>query len=139
MRMELHLRLLITVALLGIGAAVVGLLSPGGLGSADPVRVVGGASADLYRWVVEVVGGAAVEMDVASDGALVVLGLVVAWVGFGTLQRRDGFGVVGIRRTAGPYPLRSGDAPPGTLARGVPASPPPRWAPAQARWRVRPG
>ncbi|MEV0389581.1 phosphatase PAP2 family protein [Nonomuraea sp. NPDC050643] len=86
---NLRLRLLIASALLGAGAAVVGWLSPGGLGEAGPVRVVGGVSAEVYRWV----AGAVTGMDPASDGALVVLGVVPAWVWLGAVRRRDGFGV----------------------------------------------
>lgn len=88
-------RLLWSSALLAVAAAFVTLLSPGGLGSADPVRVETGPSADVYRWVHEILGEAPSWLDVASDVSLVLIGLAFVLVGWSALRRRDAYGVAG--------------------------------------------
>lgn len=88
-------RLLWSSALLVVAAAFITWLSPGGLGSAEPVRVETGPSADAYLWVHEILGGAPSWLDIASDGSLVLLGLVFAFIGWSALRRRDAYGVAG--------------------------------------------
>ncbi|WP_149179887.1 phosphatase PAP2 family protein [Streptomyces sp. TRM49041] len=75
----------------GVGAVV--WLAPGGLGEQDPVAVESGASADGYRAVHDAVAGApewlGTLLVVAGEAVLVVLGLLLAWMGWMALRRKD--------------------------------------------------
>lgn len=81
-----------------VGAAAVAgtsavVLAPGGPGAANPVRVTGGASAELYLSV----SGAASEgpgllatlMEAATEGTLLLLGLLLLWQLWTTLRAGD--------------------------------------------------
>ncbi|MER6140930.1 phosphatase PAP2 family protein [Streptomyces sparsogenes] len=78
---------------LGAGAVALALLYPGGLGKAGPVEVTGGASVAVYRAVNGVVADgpswAGALLDLVADGLLVVLGLLLAWVGWAAVRRRS--------------------------------------------------
>ncbi|MDV9201508.1 phosphatase PAP2 family protein, partial [Streptomyces sp. Wh19] len=78
---------------LGVGAAAVVGLAPGGLGAAGAVEVTGGASASAYRSVTGAVADApswaGPLLEAATDGTLVVLGLLLAWVWWGAVRRGD--------------------------------------------------
>lgn len=92
-------RLLGASAVLGVGAGVVTWLSPGGLGEAGAVQVTGGASASAYRSVTGAVADApswlGPALEVATEGALVILGMLLAWVGWTAMRRKDTRGVAG--------------------------------------------
>lgn len=81
-------RLLATTGLLGIAAAMIGALSPGGVGRVEAVEVTSGASASAYRSVARAVADApswlARLVEAATEGTLLVL-----WgaVGLGMLDR----------------------------------------------------
>ncbi|MEV0585376.1 phosphatase PAP2 family protein [Nonomuraea sp. NPDC050310] len=90
-------RLLGSTVLLGAGAGAVTWLAPGGLGEAGPVKVGGGASASAYR---EVTGAMAeapawvgTVLEVATEGTLVVLGLLLVLVWWLAVRRKDAHGV----------------------------------------------
>ncbi|MGY3246131.1 membrane-associated phospholipid phosphatase [Streptomyces sp. TE4109] len=80
-------------AVLGVGAAAVVGLAPGGLGAAGAVEVTGGASASAYRSVTGAVADApswaGPLLEAATDGTLVVLGLLLAWVWWSAVRRGD--------------------------------------------------
>ncbi|MEW9528200.1 phosphatase PAP2 family protein [Microbispora sp. NPDC049125] len=89
-------RLLGSTVSLGVGAGVVAWLSPGGLGDAGPVKVVGGASASVYRSVTVAVADApswvATALKTATEGILVLLGLLLVLVWWIAVRRRDARG-----------------------------------------------
>ncbi|UNZ17505.1 phosphatase PAP2 family protein [Streptomyces sp. 891-h] len=74
------------VAALAAGGAGVWVLAPGGLGHQDPVRITSGASASGYRELSGLAGdgpgwlGGLLEL--ATEGTLVALGLLLLWVGW---------------------------------------------------------
>ncbi|MEV8408258.1 hypothetical protein AB0R12_21320 [Streptomyces niveus] len=84
-------RLLGTLAVLGVGAGVVTWLSPGGLGEAGAVEVTGGASASAYRSVAGAVADApswlGPPLEVATEGTLVILGLLLVWMWWTAIRR----------------------------------------------------
>ncbi|MEU8384059.1 phosphatase PAP2 family protein [Streptosporangium sp. NPDC048865] len=90
-------RLLGSTVLLGVGAGVVAWLSPGGLGEAGPVKIVDGASASAYRSVTGAVADApswvGTALEVATEGTLVVLGLLLVLVWWIAVRRKDAHGV----------------------------------------------
>lgn len=92
-------RLLGASGVLGAGAGVVTWLSPGGLGEAGPVEVTGGASAAAYRSLTGVVADApswlGTLLDLATEGTLVLLGLLLVWKGWTAVRRGDARGVAG--------------------------------------------
>ncbi|MBD3008567.1 phosphatase PAP2 family protein [Streptomyces sp. 5-10] len=92
-------RLLLSVALCAAGAGAVMGLSPGGLGDADRVEVTGGASVSVYREVTDAVAGApswaGPLLEVATEGTLVALGLLLLWTGWSAFRRGDASGVAG--------------------------------------------
>ncbi|MBL1112189.1 hypothetical protein JK364_07170 [Streptomyces sp. 110] len=75
-------------------------LSPGGLGDADRVEVAGGASASVYRAVADAVAGApswaGALLEMATEGTLVALGLLLLWTGWSAFRRGDAFRVAGV-------------------------------------------
>lgn len=86
-------RLLATTGLLGIAAAMIGALSPGGVGQTDAVEVTTGASASAYRSVGRAVADApswlATLVEAATEGTLLVLGALLAWTCWTAVRRRD--------------------------------------------------
>lgn len=99
MRQEYRARPLAALAALIIGAAGIGWLFPGGFGGEEPVHVTGGASASLYRSVNETVNDGpswlATVFELATEGTLVLLGLLLVWVWWSGFRAQDA------RRTAG--------------------------------------
>ncbi len=89
-----------SIGLLIAGAGVVLLLYPGGLGTTVPVRVTGGASASVFRAVNEALAAApswvGSLVDLAGDGLLLVLGLLLAWT---ALRYRDPRTLAGVLLT----------------------------------------
>lgn len=98
-------RLPVAVASAGTGAAAVVWLAPGGtLGTNEPVHVTAGLSARAYQ---ALAGSVATEpswagtaLEAASEGTLLFLGLLLAWVGWTALRRRDVSGLAGVAVTA---------------------------------------
>lgn len=92
-------RLLGSVALLGAGAGATVWLSPGGLGEADTTEVTKGASVSAYRSVAGAVADAPAWtgslLEVASEGALVILGLLLARLCWTAVRRKDAAGAAG--------------------------------------------
>lgn len=92
-------RLLGALAVLGVGAGVVTWLSPGGLGEAGAVEVTGGASASAYRSVTGAVADApswlGPLLDMATEGTLVILGMMLVWMWWTAIRRKDARGVAG--------------------------------------------
>ena len=92
-------RLLAAAAVLALATVLVVWLAPGGWNTAHPVRVTGGASASAYRAVTDAAEGAPAWLDplleVATDGVLVVLGLLLAWWCVAAFRRGDLAGVAG--------------------------------------------
>ncbi|MES4901377.1 MULTISPECIES: phosphatase PAP2 family protein [unclassified Streptomyces] len=93
-------RLLGSLVALGVGLVALLLLYPGGLGKAGPVEVTGGASVAVYRTVNDMVAdgpsGTGALLDLTADGLLVVLGGLLAWVGWEAVRRRSARGVAGV-------------------------------------------
>ncbi|MDT0267582.1 phosphatase PAP2 family protein [Streptomyces sp. DSM 44915] len=83
-------RLLIAVASLVLGVGVFLWLSPGGLGDGEPVWVVGGASVDGYQsiteWVADTPSWFGHSLEIATEGTLVLLGLILLWVWWTALR-----------------------------------------------------
>src|SRR4051794_5310281 len=81
------------LAVLGVGAGVVTWLSPGGLGEAGPVEVTGGASASVYRSVTRAAEDApswlGLFLEVATEGTLVILGILLVWMWGTAIRRKD--------------------------------------------------
>ncbi|MET8049502.1 phosphatase PAP2 family protein [Streptosporangium sp. NPDC005286] len=96
---NLRNRLLGATVSLGVGAGVVAWLSPEGTGGAGPAKVVEGASASGYRSVTEAVANApswaSTAMEMATEGTLVLLGLILVLVWWIALRRGDVRGVAG--------------------------------------------
>ncbi|GAB2636858.1 phosphatase PAP2 family protein [Kribbella swartbergensis] len=93
-------RVLASIGVLIAGAVAVLLLYPGGLGTPEPVRVTGGESVTVFREVNEVVAGApswvGSLVDLAGDGLLIVLGLLLVWA---ALRQRDARALAGVLLT----------------------------------------
>ncbi|MFG1816415.1 phosphatase PAP2 family protein [Kribbella sp. NPDC049174] len=93
-------RALGSIGVLIAGAVVVLLLYPGGLGTTVPVRVTSGESASVFRAVNEAVADApswvGSVVDVAGDGLLLVLGLLLVWT---ALRCRDARTLAGVLLT----------------------------------------
>jgi undecaprenyl-diphosphatase len=91
-----------SIGVLIVGAVVVVLLCPGGLGTTVPVRVTSGESASVFRAVNEAVADApswvGSVVDVAGDGLLIVLGLLLVWT---VLRQRDARTVAGVLLVGG--------------------------------------
>jgi|GEM_PF-313195 len=92
-------RLLGSTASLGLGAGAVAWLSPEGTDRSGPAKVVEGASASGYRSVTEAMSNAptwaSTAMEIASEGTLVILGLLLVGVWWIALRRGDARGVAG--------------------------------------------
>ncbi|MEU7313510.1 phosphatase PAP2 family protein [Streptomyces sp. NPDC007083] len=77
-------------AALALGATAVWGLWPGGLGREGPIRVTGGASASGYRELSGMAsdgpGWLGVLFEVATEGTLVALGLLLLWVAWSGLR-----------------------------------------------------
>lgn len=92
-------RLFGSAALLASAAAVIGALSPGGLGQPGPREVTQGTSVSLYRSV----SGAAGDgpewlghlLELSSEATLIVLGLLLLGVCWTAVRRRDAGAVAG--------------------------------------------
>ncbi|THA73204.1 phosphatase PAP2 family protein [Streptomyces sp. A0642] len=86
-------RPLLACVVLGAGTAAVAGLAPGGLGTKRVVEVKDGLSASAYRSVTGMVADApswaASLLEAACDAALVVLGLLLAWVCWSAVRRAD--------------------------------------------------
>lgn len=86
-------RPLLACAVLGAGAAAVVGLAPGGLGTDEAVEVTDGASASVYRSLTGAVADAPSWaghlLELACDGTLVVLGLLLVWVWWRAVRRAD--------------------------------------------------
>lgn len=86
-------RPLLACVVLGAGAAAVGGLAPGGLGTERAVEVTDGASASLYRSVTGLVADApswaGPLLEAACDGTLVALGLLLVGVWWSAVRRAD--------------------------------------------------
>lgn len=87
------------MALLGAGAVVVVRLSPGGLGQAGATEVTEGGSVSVYRSLTGAVADGPAWtgslLEVATEGTLVILGLLLALVCWTSGRRRDVAGVAG--------------------------------------------
>ncbi len=96
-------RLLHASVLTGAGAAAVTALSPGGLGQPDPVQVTGGTSAETYHSLTDLVAEApswaGPALEAATEGTLVVLGLLLVWLFWSALRRKDARGLAGTALT----------------------------------------
>lgn len=103
-------RLPAALGILGMGAGgVVALspggswLSPGGLGEAGAIEVTDGTSASAYRsvtgWTADAPSWLGPFLEVATEGTLVILGLLLAWVGWTALRRGSARGVAGAMLT----------------------------------------
>ncbi|WP_326828533.1 phosphatase PAP2 family protein [Streptosporangium sp. NBC_01810] len=96
---NLRSRLLGATVSLGVGAGAVAWLSPEGTGGAGPAKVVEGVSASGYRLVTKAVANApswaSTAMEIATDGTLVLLGLLLVLVWWTALRRGDARGVAG--------------------------------------------
>jgi membrane-associated phospholipid phosphatase len=92
-------RSLTAVGLLCAAAGVVAWLSPGGLGEAGTVEVTGGASASAYRSVTGTMADApswlGPILEVAAEGTLVILGVLLAWMWWTGIRRSDIRGAAG--------------------------------------------
>lgn len=89
------------VASAGVGAAAVVRLEPGGvLGTNEPVHVTAGFSVRAYRALTGSVADgppwAETVLEAASEGTVLFLGLLLAWVGWRALRRRDAAGLAGV-------------------------------------------
>lgn len=84
---------LLACVVLGSGTAAVAALAPGGLGTDRAVEVTDGASASMYRSVTGAVADAlswtGPLLEAATDGTLVVLGLLLLWAWWGAVRRGD--------------------------------------------------
>ncbi|MGX1226675.1 phosphatase PAP2 family protein [Streptomyces ambofaciens] len=80
-------------AVLGAGAGVVAWLAPGGLGEAGAVEVTGGVSASAYRSVTGALADApswtGTVLEVATEGTLVILGVLLLRVWWTAVRRKD--------------------------------------------------
>ena len=90
--MTISRRILLAVLVLALGAVVVALLTPGGLGDPEPQVVTDGPSAEAYRDLVGVAGELpgwvhGLGEYGAAAGVLVLLGLV-CWAGWTGWRRR---------------------------------------------------
>ncbi|GAA3367193.1 hypothetical protein GCM10020367_68410 [Streptomyces sannanensis] len=85
------------------GAAGVAALVPGGVGRAEPVAVTDGTSVDAYRavtgWVADASTGTGTLLGLATEGVLVVLGLLAVVAGWRALRDRDAVRSVGVLLT----------------------------------------
>lgn len=92
-------RLLGSAALLATAAAVIGILSPGGLGRPGPTEVTRGASVSAYRSLTGAVGDAPEWLghllELSSEATLIVLGLLLLGVCWTAVRRRDAGAVAG--------------------------------------------
>lgn len=92
-------RPLFAVGLLAAVGGVVGWLTPGGVGEPDPVQVTEGPSAEAYRSLGDALDGApswcATLSELASEGTLVLLGALLAWVCWRAVRRGDARQVAG--------------------------------------------
>jgi len=93
-------RVLGSIGVLIAGAVVVLMLYPGGLGTTVPVRVTSGESASVFRALNEAVAEApswvGSLVDLAGDGLLLVLGLLLVWT---ALRYRDARTLAGVLLT----------------------------------------
>lgn len=92
-------RLFGSAALLATAAAVIGMLSPGGLGRPGPTEVTQGASVSAYRSLTEAVGDGpgwlGHLLELSSEATLIVLGLLLLGVCWTAVRRRDAGAVAG--------------------------------------------
>lgn len=92
-------RLFGALGLLGMTAVVVAWLAPGGLGEASAVEVTGGASASAYRWLNRAVADApswlGPLLELATEGTLVILGLLLVWKLWTSFRGNDIRGIAG--------------------------------------------
>ena len=90
---------MVALASLLAGVGVLLWLSPGGLGDDEPVLVTGGTSVDVYRsiteWVADTPSWWGHLLELATEGTLVVLGLVLLWVWFAALRAGNAARVAG--------------------------------------------
>lgn len=88
-----------SLGVLGLGAAAVAWLSPGGLGRAGAVEVTGGASVSGYRsvtaWAADAPSWLGPLWVVATDGTLVLLGMLLLWRWWTAMRHRDVRGIAG--------------------------------------------
>ncbi|MER5786731.1 phosphatase PAP2 family protein, partial [Streptomyces mobaraensis] len=81
------------LAVLATAAGVLTWAAPGGPGPDGRTEVTGGPSASLYRSVAGAAGDApgavGTLLSLATEGTLVVLGLLLLWTGWTALRRRD--------------------------------------------------
>ncbi|GHG53523.1 hypothetical protein GCM10018779_15570 [Streptomyces griseocarneus] len=93
-------RPLAAAGVLAVAAGLLAWLAPSGADPSGAVRVTGGPSVSAYRSV----AGAAADaptwvgslLGAATEGTLVVLGLLLVWVGLIALRRRDARALAGI-------------------------------------------
>lgn len=92
-------RLFGSAALLATAAAVIGMLSPGGLGRPGPTEVTRGASVSAYRSLTGAVEDAPEWLghllELFSEATLIVLGLLLLGVCWTAVRRRDAGAVAG--------------------------------------------
>ncbi|MGW6590471.1 hypothetical protein [Streptomyces globisporus] len=92
-------RLFGSFALMATAAAVITMLSPGGLGRPGPTEVTDGASVSAYRSLTEAVGDApgwvGHLLELSPEATLIVLGLLLLGVCWTALRRRDPYTVAG--------------------------------------------
>ncbi|MER7824087.1 phosphatase PAP2 family protein [Streptomyces sp. NPDC096097] len=99
-------RLPLAAATAGAGAAAVTWAAPGGApGSDEPVHVVRGASATAYRSLAgsvahDLPAWAGTALEAASEGTLLLLGLLLLLAGLSALRRHDVPGLAGVALAA---------------------------------------
>ncbi|MFF9560734.1 phosphatase PAP2 family protein [Streptomyces albus] len=88
------------VAVLVAGAGALLALAPGGLGREDPVRITDGTSASVYRELSDAAGDGPGWLgglfELATEGTLVVLGLLLLWAGLRAWRAKDGVLAAGV-------------------------------------------
>ena len=91
--LSLAARLLCAAALLASAAGAVVLLSPGGLGRAEPTEVTPGVSVSVYRSLTAAVADAPDRLvhllEPVTEVTLVALGLLLLLLGWTAVRRRD--------------------------------------------------
>ncbi|WP_419994065.1 phosphatase PAP2 family protein [Streptomyces boninensis] len=99
-------------ALLAAATAALVWLAPGGIGTPDPVRIRDGASADAYRTLTDAAaatpGWVHTALEAATEGTLLALAALLAWLGWTALRRCDAAVLAGVALTGAATAAASG-------------------------------